>query len=162
MLGSLVRSKGVNGALAALRQLHVSVFDMQIHQPRSPHHSDSLVAEGFFEDLYCGLWAEITGFEGEGGSPDYGNQGWGHGYATFFHLMGDYDAGYYGYLISKVYALDMFYRGFGGRVGDEKAGRRYRRMVLEKGGAQPAGEMVRGFLGGEVSYEAFLKEVGLD
>lgn len=82
--------------------------------------------------------------------------------------MCDYDAGYYGYLISKVYAMDMFDVGFNkGRIGDDndggerEGGRRYRQLVLEKGGAQPAGEMVRGFLGREVDYEPFLRELGL-
>ncbi|KAL8750571.1 MAG: hypothetical protein Q9184_006380 [Pyrenodesmia sp. 2 TL-2023] len=162
MVTGLVGCKGVNSALACLRQLHLCMFDMQIHQPQPSHMASS----SKISELYGDLWSEITGLECvPPPPPPQQNRGWGHGQATFFHLMGDYDAGYYGYLISKVFAMDMFDVGFKGRIGDdrvEREGRRYRQLVLEKGGARPAGEIVRGFLGREVDFEPFLKELGLN
>jgi len=40
-------------------------------------------------------------------------------------------------------------------------GRRYRRMVLEKGGSQDEMETLKSFLGREPSGDAFYRELGL-
>lgn len=44
---------------------------------------------------------------------------------------------------------------------DKVQGRRYRHMVLEKGGAQDEMTTLKGFLGREPSSEAFYRELGL-
>ncbi|KAI7640962.1 hypothetical protein KC318_g22034, partial [Hortaea werneckii] len=86
---------------------------------------------------------------------------WGNGQATFGHLIGGYDAGYYGYLSSQVYSTDMFYSVFKKDPMNGKEGRRYRHTVLEKGGSQDEMETLKEFLGREPSTEAFYKELGV-
>jgi len=76
----------------------------------------------------------------------------------FGHLFG-YDAGYYGYLWSKVFGDDMFTRF---EEDGLAAGADYRRLILENGGATDAEEMVRAFLGREPLNEAFLRDIGLE
>ena len=76
--------------------------------------------------------------------------------------MGDYDAGYYGYLWSQVFSTDMFYHAFKASPMDGTQGRRYRHMVLEKGGSRDAMELLKEYLGREPNSEAFLKELGLE
>lgn len=44
---------------------------------------------------------------------------------------------------------------------DPKEGRRYRHMVLEKGGSQDEMETLKAFLGREPKPDAFYKELGL-
>ena len=44
---------------------------------------------------------------------------------------------------------------------DDKAGRRYRHMVLEKGGSQDEMETLAQFLGRKPTSEAFYKSLGL-
>ena len=66
--------------------------------------------------------------------------------ASFGHLFG-YDAGYYGYLWSKVYGDDMFSRFEDEGVLDPGVGMDYRRFVLEPGGSLDAADLLRGFLG---------------
>ena len=55
--------------------------------------------------------------------------------AGFGHLMG-YDAGYYGYMWSKVYAADMFTRFKKEGILNPRTGRDYRTWILEKGGSR--------------------------
>jgi metallopeptidase MepB len=76
--------------------------------------------------------------------------------------MGGYDAGYYGYLSSQVYSADMFHTVFKQDPMNPEAGRRYRRMVLEKGGSQDEVMMLESFLGRKVRTDAFYRELGLN
>lgn len=85
----------------------------------------------------------------------------GHGQTTFGHLLGGYDAGYYGYLSSQVYSTDMFYTVFEKDPMNPEEGRRYRHMVLEKGGSQDEMETLKSFLGREPNGDAFYRELGL-
>ncbi len=78
--------------------------------------------------------------------------GWGH--------MGDYDAGYYSYLWSKVYALDMFTH-FESDPLDASVGREYREKILEPGASKPEADLVRSFLGRDPSDAAFLAALGI-
>ncbi|MHC4892363.1 MAG: M3 family metallopeptidase [Planctomycetota bacterium] len=85
----------------------------------------------------------------------------GLGYASFGHLDG-YQAGYYGYLWSLVYAQDMFTPFEGGDLLDPELGARYRRTVLAAGGTRDAIDLVRDFIGREPNSEAFSRHLGLD
>ena len=92
LIDKLIRTKHVNGALANLRQLHFGIFDMTIHEPES--HDDITALD--FPETYNKLRKDIVHIDG----PEVLGQNyeWGNGFATFGHLMGGYDAGYYGYL----------------------------------------------------------------
>jgi metallopeptidase MepB len=58
--------------------------------------------------------------------------------------------------------MDMFDSVFKKDVLDDKAGRRYRHMVLEKGGSQDEMQTLVQFLGRKPTSEAFYKSLGLD
>lgn len=75
-------------------------------------------------------------------------------YASFTHLVG-YTSNYYTYLYDKVMALEFFARFDGKNLVDGPAAMRFRRSVLEPGGSKPARDLVREFLGREVSMSAF-------
>lgn len=156
LIGKLVATKHVNGALFNLRQLHFGIFDMTLHQGTS--HSA-------VEDLnptvaYNQLRREIVG-EDDPVAFDNSSDEWGHGQATFGHLMGGYDAGYYGYLYSLVYSSDMFFSAFEKNPMDESVGRRYRHTILERGGSLEEMDILKEFLGREPDTEAFYKELGI-
>ncbi len=85
-----------------------------------------------------------------------------HFAASFGHLMGGYDAGYYGYLWSKVYGDDMFSVFANEGILSPEVGRRYRDEVLAMGHSRDAIDHLLAFLGREPSSEAFLAELGLD
>ncbi|KAI9654186.1 MAG: hypothetical protein M1829_000968 [Trizodia sp. TS-e1964] len=155
LLSNLIKTKHINDALFNLRQLHFGIFDMTIHEPSS----HAAVEELKISETYNRLRTEITGIDGPDslGAP----LDWGHGEATFGHLMGGYDAGYYGYLSSQVYSLDMFYSVFKKDPMNSKEGRRYRHTVLERGGSQEEMQTLEDFLGRKPSTEAFYKELGI-
>jgi thimet oligopeptidase len=74
-------------------------------------------------------------------------------HASFGHLNG-YSALYYTYLWSLVIAKDLA-ATFGEDLSDTTRAVRYRRCVLEPGGARDAAELVREFLGREYAFDAF-------
>jgi len=84
----------------------------------------------------------------------------GHFQGTFGHLMGGYDAGYYGYLWSKVYADDMFTL-FAPDIFSAQVGERFCRTILEQGNMKDNGQLLEDFLQRKPSSASFLKNLGL-
>lgn len=142
MLENLVRAKKFMVAYATMRQMILASFDMNLHTQG---------IEGELNEEYAQMVAHYTKVS----LPK--NQlflaGWGH-------LMG-YDAGYYGYMWSKVYAADMFTRFELEGVMNAKTGMEYRTWILERGSSQDEMSLVTGFLGRRVNQEAFLRGKGL-
>lgn len=92
LISNLIKTKHVNDALFNLRQLHFGIFDMTVHEPVNHEAVEKLKVS----EKYNALRKEICQLDG----PEVLGQGdsWGNGEATFGHLIGGYDAGYYGYL----------------------------------------------------------------
>jgi Zn-dependent oligopeptidase len=124
-----------------LNQAVKALYDLRMHsQP-----TDAVVEPSHLAQWYRDMALHYAGVE----LPDDSIfvAGWGH--------MADYDAGYYSYLWSKVYALDM-YTKFTANPLDPIIGKEYRKKVLEPGASKPEMELVRAFLGREQSDAAFL------
>jgi len=155
LINNIIRTRHVNDALFNLRQLHFGIFDMTVHEGTSHAAIEALGVTA----LYNRLRKEISKLDG----PEELGQGyeWGNGEATFGHLIGGYDAGYYGYLSSQVYSADMFHSVFKKDPMNGTEGRRYRHTVLERGGSQDEMKTLEDFLGRKPSTEAFYRELGL-
>jgi len=83
--------------------------------------------------------------------------------AVFDHIVDGYDAGYYGYLWSQVYAADIFYSQFKKNgIFNQETGERYRNIVLKSGSTKDAMEILKEFLGREPSDDAFIKSIGVN
>jgi len=121
------------------RQLTFGLFDLAIHT--DPGSIDVTKA-------YDEIFRELTGIDQAPNS---------HFPATFGHLMGGYDGGYYGYLWSKVYAQDMFTVFQKEGVLSAKAGARYRDNILAPGDMEDANVLLKKFLGREPNNKAFFK-----
>ena len=139
LLQKLIESKNVGSGLFWLRQVYFARLDLAYHGPGADKDTNAIA-----EELH-----PITGFDFPAGTQFQ---------AGFGHLFG-YDAGYYGYLWSKVFGDDMFTRF---EADGLAAGADYRRLILESGGTTDAEEMVRAFLGREPRNEAFLRDIGLE
>jgi Zn-dependent oligopeptidase len=79
----------------------------------------------------------------------------------FAHLVGGYDAGYYGYLWAEVIGDDMFGRFASQGILSADVGRAYRRAVLEPNGSRSADEMLLEFLGRPQSNDTYLRMRGM-
>jgi len=81
--------------------------------------------------------------------------------ASFTHLIG-YQAAYYGYQWSLVYAQDMFQRFEQLGLLSPSAGMYYRKKILSKGGTEDEMDMLHDYLGRAPNLGAFLRHLGLD
>lgn len=79
--------------------------------------------------------------------------------ASFGHIFSGYDAGYYGYLWSEVYAKDMFYSKFANKELDQNVGLEYKTKVLQWGSIRDSMDSLKDFLKRESSNEAFIKSI---
>jgi len=141
LLDKMLAAKNVNSGLVHLRQLLFGSVDQAYH---GVPPSDTTAT-------YARLAKDIAMIPTSPGT---------HPEASFGHLMG-YDAGYYGYLWSKVYAEDMFSRFKAEGVLNPVLGRRYRVEILEKGSSRDEMESLKAFLGREPAEDAFLESIGL-
>jgi thimet oligopeptidase len=124
-----------------MRQLYFAELDMAYHSEGAKKDTTAIA-----RDLHS-----ISGFAAP---PDT------HWQTGFGHLFG-YDAGYYGYKWSEVFADDMFTRFEAAGPLNRELGLEYRRVVLERGGSVDGDVLVRDFLGREPTSDAFLKNLGL-
>ena len=75
--------------------------------------------------------------------------------------MGGYDAGYYSYLWSEVYALNIFARFKEDGLASPATGAEYRHWILEQGNMQDGGVLLKGFLGKEPTTAAFYERLNI-
>jgi thimet oligopeptidase len=142
LVDKLVEARQLNIAVHQLRQLQFGWLDQEIHKP------------GPSKDLVRALKdaADISLLPHPEGTFSL---------ASFGHLMGGYDAAYYGYMWSEVFGDDMFSVFEEGGATNPEVGMAYRREVLERGGSVDAEEILRKFLGREPDNKAFLNKLGI-
>ena len=84
-----------------------------------------------------------------------------HSQAAFGHL-GGYGSRYYGYLWSKVFALDVFYQLRPKGLTNPATGDWFVAEILGNGGSIDPNDMLRSFLGREPKIDAFFDDLGLN
>jgi oligopeptidase A len=141
LLDSMLAAKNLDSAVFCTRQLYFAELDMAFHGGGAEKDTTAIAA----------ALHPITGFPAPEGT---------YWQAGFGHLFG-YDAGYYGYKWSEVFADDMYTRFEASSPLDPALGLEYRRKVLEPGGAVDGDVLVHGFLGREPNSDAFLRNMGL-
>ena len=82
-----------------------------------------------------------------------------HMHSGFGHLVG-YGSRYYGYMWSRVFALDCFAKIKKHGLVSYEIGERWRNGILGMGGAADPNDLLKEFLGREPNQEAFFKELG--
>lgn len=142
LIQKMLEAKNHGKGYGATRQLVLALYDLKLHRDYKIKDMAKLYNDLVFK--YLGLKLPKDAIFAAG----------------FGHLCG-YDAGYYGYMWSKVYAADLFTRFAKEGVMNQKTGTDYRQWILEKGSSQEELDLVRGFLGRDPNNEAFIKELNL-
>ncbi len=132
-----IQNKTLQGIFYA-RQLSFGLLDMELHSTTVPVDP---------KEFYSNLYKDLTGLE----LPEETNI-----LGSFGHIIGGYDSGYYGYLWSKVYAIDLFSE-FKGKELDKKLGLDLRNKILAVGGTKSGYAMLEDFLGREPNINAFIE-----
>lgn len=84
-----------------------------------------------------------------------------HQPASFGHLMGGYDAGYYGYLWSKVYALNIVNAFKEDGMTNPTLGMKFREEILSQGNMEEGMVLLENFLGSEPGADALYEHLGI-
>lgn len=142
IIEKMIQAKRLNVGLQTLRQLAFASIDLDYHS-KSKVNTTEVYASRMKEVMLIPIQ--------EGTMPQ----------ASFGHLMGGYDSGYYGYMWSKVFAQDMFTRFESEGLLNSKTGKEYVDWILKSGGEKEPIELITGFLKREPSNESFLKSIGL-
>ncbi|KAJ1967580.1 metalloendopeptidase, partial [Dispira parvispora] len=149
LLNRLIKSKNACAGLFNLRQLFFGIFDLKVHS--QPEGKVDVIQE--WRKMRSDITLIHDAEEGETTWPAAG----------FGHIMGGYDAGYYGYMWSQVFSADMFFSRFKKEgVMNPQTGKDYRFEILKPGGSRDAMVHLKAFLGREPKLDPFLKSLGLE
>jgi len=138
----MVASRFLNVGLRATRQVFFGQMDLALHDVAGEPDMDRAIRDSWTVTQFP--YPEDTFM-----------------LAGFGHLMGGYDAGYYGYLWAEVIGDDMWSRFASEGITSPVVGRDYRRAILEPNGSKPGDELVRDFLGRAYSIDSFLRLRGM-
>ena len=144
LVDRMIAAKNANVASHYLRQLMFGFYDMNIHDRYSKTTDLVKLWHQTQEDITL-ITNSLDTFPA----------------ASFGHLIGGYDAGYYGYLWSEVIAQDLYTRFKEEGAQSTSAGLDYRRIILEPGNDIPEMELVEKYLKRKTTPEAFIKGLGL-
>ncbi|ETS76207.1 hypothetical protein PFICI_11594 [Pestalotiopsis fici W106-1] len=133
-----------------LKELFFATYDMLVHTPAS--HAELETYN--FTELFNKTRADI--YKVPGGEALGEGWEWGHGQTVFRNIINRYDAGYYSYILGRVFALDIFDTGFKENPSSQEAGRKYRDKVLRVGGRQPEMKTMTEYLGHAPSTRPYL------
>lgn len=142
MCEKLNSSKNIGASLLALRQVSFGLADQHLH------------GEDFNDSLN-----DIEQISQEVTNINYPNDT--NHLPAFGHLLGGYDAAYYGYLWAEIIGDDMFSRFENEGVLSNSVGVEYKNKILKPGGTISAELMVKNFLGRKWNDEAFLFQKNL-
>jgi thimet oligopeptidase len=144
LIAKMIALKHVADGVVWSTQAFYAQYDMTIHSSGPNVNVDS---------TWFALKKKMTAFPAIPGT---------HPEASFGHLMGGYDAGYYGYLWSKVYAQDIFTRFQKEGLLNPVVGMAYRKDILEPGAIIEPDQLVENFLGRPMNPNAFYEDLGIN
>jgi len=140
LIAAMVRAKYLNYAYSTTQQIKLAEVDMTYHM--SGPRVDTTAQ-------WQKLSSRLTPMPMTPGT---------HPQASFGHLMGGYDAGYYGYLWSLVYAQDLFTAFQSGGLENPAVGARYRQDILQPARTYDPDAEVKHFLGRPMNPNAFYEQ----
>ncbi|MEI7480738.1 MAG: M3 family metallopeptidase [Elusimicrobiota bacterium] len=141
LIKKIISTKNMDSGLVYLRQIFFSILDLRYHTAKGKVDTTR---------LYEKLMKKISLIPMSSGT---------HPAASFGHLMGGYEAGYYSYLWSELIAADLFSVFEEKGIMDPATGARYRELILAPGRSYDEAGQVEKFLGRPAAEEAFLRSI---
>ncbi|MGO2580426.1 MAG: M3 family metallopeptidase [Halomonas sp.] len=147
LLERLQAAKNFQSAMGMMRQIELSLFDLRLHHELSaPSASD---VQALLDDVRAAVSvlpkAPFNRFQN-----------------SFGHIFaGGYAAGYYSYKWAEVLSADAWSAFEEAGIFDPETGQRFRREILEQGGARDAADLFVAFRGREPSVEPLLRHCGI-
>ena len=143
VIDTLISLKNFFAGYFLLRQLGLSLISLNTFQ------------EGSVKDLDAILKISMTSM-----TPGIAWDNDNHMYASFGHLT-NYGAKYYGYMWSRVFALDLFDTIKKHGLLNSEIGQKYIQCVIGCGGSKHPDELLKDFLGRAPNMDAFIQSLGL-
>jgi thimet oligopeptidase len=143
LIREMIAARYLDYALATTQQILYASVDMTFHSSGA-HVDTTQVWKSLAPALTPNTFVDGT-----------------HPQAGIGHFMSGYDAGYYGYLWSKVYAQDLFSAFKAAGLEDPAVGQRYRADILAPARTYEPDAEVTTFLGRPMSPTAFYAELGI-
>ncbi|MBF0408737.1 MAG: Zn-dependent oligopeptidase [Candidatus Riflebacteria bacterium] len=142
IIKKMIEAKNIDSGITQLRQTFFSLFDMACHTTELTKTTE--LYEKMMKDI---MLIPMT----KGTNPQ----------ASFGHLIGGYDAGYYGYQWARVISSDLFSEFEKNGILNPKVGKKFKDYILSTGRVADHNLMVEKFLGRPFNEEAYLKYIGL-
>ncbi|RUR32969.1 oligopeptidase A [Vreelandella nanhaiensis] len=147
LLERLQAAKNFQSAMGMMRQIEFSLFDLRLHHELSAPSASDVQA------LLDEVRSQVSVVPGV---PFNRFQN------SFAHIFaGGYAAGYYSYKWAEVLSADAWSAFEEAGIFDAETGQRFRREILEQGGARDAAELFVAFRGREPSVEPLLRHSGI-
>ncbi|MBH8581615.1 oligopeptidase A [Bisbaumannia pacifica] len=143
----LQAARNFQSAMGMVRQLEFSLFDFRLHHELSAPSAARVQA----------LLDEVR--DAVSVVPRAAFNRFQNGFSHIF--AGGYAAGYYSYKWAEVLSADAYSAFEEAGTFDAATGARFRREILEQGGARDAAELFRAFRGREPSIEPLLRHSGI-
>lgn len=147
LLDKLLAAKNFQSAMANVRQLEFSLFDMHLHMRSEGFSADDI------QDCLNSVREQVSVI------PAIAENKFQNGFGHIFG--GGYAAGYYSYKWAEVLSADAFSKFEEDGIFNEQTGLAFRNIVLANGGSKPAGELFEEFRGRAPNVDALLRHNGI-
>ncbi|MDY7108199.1 MAG: M3 family metallopeptidase [Planctomycetota bacterium] len=144
LVDGMIAARQFASGMLAERQFYYGLVDQAYHHLRAGEDINTTAIGLHLQD-------EVEQYDGVEGT---------YFEAGFTHLT-NYVASYYGYQWSLVYSCDCFEKFKEMGLMNPKAGMRWRKAVLSRGGTVDGMNMIEDFLGREPQMTAYLEHLGL-
>jgi oligopeptidase A len=145
LIAKMVNAKNFQSALAVVRQLEFSIFDMTIHEGAPSESEVAAILNEVRKEVAVIFPPDYNRFQN-----------------SFSHIFsGGYAAGYYSYKWAELLSANAFYRFVDEGIFSKDLAENFRTNVLERGGSESAMTLFKAFFGKDPEISALLRLDGL-
>ena len=141
----MVAARNFQSGMQTVRQIEMALFDMRLHTDADASQRVQALLDEVRHEVAVVKAPAFNRFQ--------------HSFSHIF--AGGYSAGYYSYKWAELLSADAFAAFEEDGVFNAEVGRRFRREILEAGGARPAMDSFKAFRGREPRIEAMLRHQGM-